>query len=115
MPARRAKVAKVWPEIVDASQRHDPGCHLCWFPLARAEVVQIEVGATQRRKQQLGLSARWDPFERFERNLLQRHGADAALGLGALEPAVSERAPHVHDARLAVDVALLERDPFSGP
>ncbi len=48
----------------------------------------------------------------FERDRLQRHGADAALGLGALDPPVPERPPHVDDPGVPVDVALLERDPL---
>jgi hypothetical protein len=32
-----------------------------------------------------------------------------------LQPPVRERPAHVDDPRLAVEVALLERDPFAGP
>jgi hypothetical protein len=54
-------------------------------------------------------------LERVERDCLERHGADAALGLGALDPAVAERPPHVEDTGVPVDIALLEGDPLPRP
>jgi hypothetical protein len=46
---------------------------------------------------------------------LGRDGADAAVGLGVLDAAVTEGAADVEDARFAVDVAVLEREPFARP
>ncbi len=37
-----------------------------------------------------------------------------SLGLGALDPAVAECLPHVDDAGIPVDIAVLERDPLPG-
>jgi hypothetical protein len=51
-------------------------------------------------------------IERVERDCLERYGADAALGLGALDPSVAERTPSVEDTGVSVDIALLERDPL---
>ena len=45
----------------------------------------------------------------------ERHGADAALGLGALDPSVAERPPHVDNTGGPVDITLLKRDPLPGP
>src|SRR6266540_3501478 len=46
------------PQIVDAPQRCDPGRELGGLPLARAEVVQIEVGTTNGREQEVRVSTR---------------------------------------------------------
>jgi hypothetical protein len=48
----------------------------------------------------------------LERDLLERNGADAAFCLWTLDPSVAERAAHVDDAGVPIDVALLERDPL---
>jgi len=76
--------------------------------------VEVEVPAAGRREEKLALAVGPELVERSERDGLQRHRADAALGLRALEPAVSECATDVHDSCLAVDVALLERHPLAG-
>src|SRR5215211_8667196 len=102
-------------EIVDAARRHDAHCDLCWFPVAVAEVVEVEVPAAVRREEQLTLTVGSELVERCERDRLQRHRADAPLGLRALEPAVSECATDVDDSCLMVDIALLERHPLAGP
>ena len=47
-----------------------------------------------------------------EGDSLERHGADARLGLRAPEPALAEATADVGDSRVPIDVALLERDPF---
>src|SRR5215218_10712596 len=85
------------------------------FPVAVAEVVEVEVPAAGRREEKLTLTVGSEPVERCERDGLQRHRADAPLGLRCLEPAVSECATDVDDSCLAVDVALLERHPLAGP
>ena len=54
-------------------------------------------------------------LERVERDCLERHDTDAALGLGTFDPSVAERPPHVDDTSLPVDIALLERDPLPRP
>jgi hypothetical protein len=77
--------------------------------------VEVEVTAAGRREEKLTLTVGSELVERCERDRLQRHRADAPLGLRALEPAVSERATDVDDSCLAVDVALLERHPLAGP
>src|SRR5215210_1260600 len=102
-------------ETVDAAQRHNARRGSGGFPMAVAEVVEVEVTAAGRREEQLTLTVGSELVERCERDGLQRHRADAPLGLRALEPAVSERATDVDDACLAVDVALLERHPLAGP
>ncbi len=57
------------------------------------------------------------PVERLNRFRLQRHRARAQSGLGVLDPAVCEGAPHIDDVGLEVDVVLLEpeegRSPFA--
>jgi hypothetical protein len=45
-------------------------------------------------------------LERGERGCLEGDGADAAVGLGVLDPAVAQRAADVDDACLVVDVAV---------
>jgi hypothetical protein len=99
-------------QIVDASERCDSDGELGGLPLARAEVMQIEVGAAKGREQEVRVSTRRQASDRLERDLLKGHGADAAFGLGALQPPVAVCAPHIDDARSLVDVAPLERDPF---
>ncbi len=47
------------PQIVDAPSRLDPGRHLGGFPVAGAEVVQVEVAAMGYGKQQRRLRIRW--------------------------------------------------------
>ncbi len=54
-------------------------------------------------------------LERSERDRLQRHGADACCGLRTLDAAVSISAADVRDARIGINVAVLERDPLSRP
>lgn len=103
------------PQIVDASQRCDSDGELGGLPLARAEVMQIEVGAAKGREQEIRGSTRRESFNRVEGDGLKGHGADAAFGLGALQPPVAECAPDIHDARSRIDVAPLEGDPFPGP
>ncbi len=76
--------------------------------------MQVKVGAAKRREQKLCIRTRGQPVERLERDRLQGHGADAAFGLSALQPVIAVRAPHIHDARNPVDVALFEGDPFPG-
>src|SRR5215210_6408571 len=102
-------------EIVNAAQRHDAYRNLGRFPVAVAEVVEVEVAAAARREEKLTLPVGSELVERCERGCLQRQRADAPLGLRALEPSVSERATDVDDSCLAVDVALLERHPLAGP
>src|SRR6266511_5518178 len=102
-------------EIVDAAQRHNARRDLGGFPVAVAEVVEVEVTAAGRREEKLTLTVSSELVERSERDGLQGHRADAPLGLRALEPAVSECATDVDDSCLAVDVALLERHPLAGP
>jgi len=67
--------------MVDATNRLDPNGDLCGFPVAAAEVVQVEVAATHGGEQQ----AVWDLVERGERDCLQRHSAHGRFGLGAPE------------------------------
>jgi hypothetical protein len=71
-------------QIVDAPEWRDPDGELCWFPVAVAEVVQVEVAAARRGKQQIRLAAAWQLLECLQRDLLERDGGDAALGLGGL-------------------------------
>src|SRR5215218_5928195 len=85
------------------------------FPVAVAEVVEVEVAAAGRREEKLTLTVGSELFERCERDGLQRHRADAPLGLRALEPTVSECTTDVDDSCFEVDVALLERHPLAGP
>jgi hypothetical protein len=40
-------------KIVDAAERLDPGGYLGWFPVAVADVVEVEVAAAGRRKEKL--------------------------------------------------------------
>src|SRR6266511_3928465 len=85
-------------EIVNAAQRHDAHRNLGRFPVAVAEVVEVEVAAAARREEKLTLPVGSELVERCERDRLQRH-----------------RATDVDDSCLAVDVALLERHPLAGP
>src|SRR6266511_1956830 len=92
-------------EIVDASVRHDARRDLGGFPVAVAEVVEVEVTAAGRREKKLTLTVGSELVERCERDGLQWHRADGPLGLRALEPAVSECTTDVDDSCFAVDVA----------
>jgi hypothetical protein len=85
------------------------------FPVAGAEVVEVEVTAAVRREEKLTVTVGSELVERCERDGLHRHRADAPLGLRALDPTVSECTTDVDDSCLAVDVALLERHPLAGP
>jgi hypothetical protein len=40
------------PEIVDPAKRRDPGRPLCRSPVAVPEVMEVEVAAIRRRKQE---------------------------------------------------------------
>jgi hypothetical protein len=66
----------------------------------------------QEHKQ--ALPTRWLLFDRLKRDRLQRHRSAARLGLRALQAPFRERAVDIDDARLQVDVAPFERDPFGG-
>src|SRR6266511_3579304 len=102
-------------EIVDATQWQDAHRNLGRVQVAVTEVVEVEVTAARRREEKLTLTVGSEPVERREREGLQRHRADAPLGLRAFDPAVSERTTDVNDACFAVDVALLKRHPLAGP
>jgi hypothetical protein len=52
---------------MNAPQRRDAGSVLGGFPVAVAEVVQIEVSAAGRGKQKRALSIGWQMLERSER------------------------------------------------
>jgi hypothetical protein len=103
------------PEIVDPPRRVDPGGKLGALPRAGAEVVQVEVAAARRGEEKWRLETRREAVERLERDRLQRDGAQAGLGLGALQATVGEGMADVDDADLTVDVTALERDPLPGP
>jgi hypothetical protein len=86
---------------------------LCRFPVAVAEVVQVEVAAVLRREQQLACPSARQLVERVERPGLEWYGSDARLGLGAAESALAEGAADVGNAAVTVNVAPLERDPLA--
>jgi hypothetical protein len=99
--------------MVDPSNRVDLEVALRWFPIAVAEVVQVEIPAARCREDKGRAVRSRQGVERLERDRLEWHGPVAAVGLGAFEPAVSVRAAYVEDARLPVDVAMFEREPFA--
>jgi hypothetical protein len=66
MPARRAKVAKGMPEIVDPSQRVDARGLLGGSPTERSEVVDVEVAAPLAGKHQRRAVGVPDQVERVE-------------------------------------------------
>ena len=96
-------------QVVEIAERLDAGGRLGRLPVAAAEDAEVDAAAARVREQDRVLRRR-KLVERLERDRLQRHGAGAQPRLGVLEPAVRVRAPHVHDAGSAVDVALLERE-----
>jgi hypothetical protein len=67
-------------QIVDAPKRRDAGGTLGGFPVAVAEVVQIEVTAAKRGKQQRALIG-GQLFECGECDRLQWHGSNTGFGL----------------------------------
>jgi hypothetical protein len=71
-------------EIVDAARRHDARRDLGGCPVAVAEVVEVEVTAAERGEEKVTLAIGAELVERCERDRLQRHRANAALGLRAL-------------------------------
>src|SRR5262245_12667028 len=77
--------------------------------------MDVEVAAPLARKEKRRASAVFDPIEGIEGARLQRHSSHARLRLRMLELALGEGATDVDDALVAIDVALLECDPFRWP
>jgi hypothetical protein len=100
------------PEIVDPPQRLDPGRDLRRPPLPVAEVVQVEVAAPLGGEHECAFPTRSLLPDRFKRDRLQRHCSPARVGLRALQPTFRERAVDIENARLQVEVAPFEREPF---
>ena len=75
-------------EIVDPSDRVDPELALGGFPVAVAEVVQVEVAAPWGGEHEL-LVLSGESVERPERGGLEWNGAVAAVGLGVPDAAVA--------------------------
>ena len=79
-------------EIVDPPERFDPRCELCGFPLAVAEVVQVEVAAALGREEQRGSAARLAAGRARRARSPAAVPRAARLSLRALEPPfVNER------------------------
>src|SRR5947208_2478621 len=78
------------------------------LPVAVAEVVEVEVAATRGREEERRPGCDGWSIDGLERNCLQRDRTHAAVGLRTFEASVAVGAAHVHDARLAVDVPVLE-------
>jgi hypothetical protein len=76
-------------------------------------VVQIEVAAARRGKDQGRARICWCSLEGGERDRLERNGPDAPLRLGALEPTLGEGPTDVGDPLVEVNVAAFERDPLA--
>src|SRR5919109_4795825 len=106
MPARSAKVADV-PEIVDPAKRLDARGLLRRPPLERSEVVDVEVAAPFAGEGQRRTVGGLDPVERVECSRLQRHGSHTRFRLWDLQLAPGERASHVDNALLPIDVSSL--------
>jgi hypothetical protein len=115
MPALSAKVANVWRRSYGRRVGSTSAARWGRLPDAAAEVVQVEITAPWRRKQQRRVCSCRQPVERLERDRLQRHRAHAATRLGTLQSPVGERPAHIDDPRLTVEIAPLERGPFAGP
>src|SRR5918999_1046879 len=113
MPGTEGEGGEGVSEIVDPAQWLDPGRDLCGLPLAVAEVVPVEVAAPLRGEHKCALPTRSLLLERFECHRLQRHRAAARLCLRALQSTLRERAMDVDHARVKIDVAPFEREPFA--
>jgi hypothetical protein len=82
--------------------------------VARPPVVRVEVAAFGGREEERRRAGwRRDLVERVECGPLKRYGA-GRLGLGGLQAIDAEGSADVDEALLAVDVAVLERNPFAG-
>ena len=103
------------PEIVDPPQRPEASGFLGGPPLVGAEVVDVEVAPALAGKQERRAVAVLHPIECVERPRLKRDRSRARFGLRDLQLAPRERAAHVDDPLLTVDVASLERDPLRRP
>jgi hypothetical protein len=80
------------PQIVDPAERLDPGRQLGWFPESGSEVMQIEVAAARRGKDQRRARIRWCSFKRGERGRLEGTARTLASVLGHLSrPLVKAR------------------------
>jgi hypothetical protein len=86
-------------------------------PVLGPERVQVEVAAVEAGKEDRGIQPNRHRVEGVQRALDQWHEPrDRALRLARqLHPSVREDAIDADQARLAIDVAALERDPLLGP
>jgi hypothetical protein len=75
-------------------------------------VVDVEVAAAFAWKQKGRVALLADVLQGVEGACLERHRSQAGVGLRPLEHSFREGAPHVDDATVAIEVALLERDPL---
>jgi hypothetical protein len=69
------------PQIVDPAERRNPGRDLSGFPIAGAEVVQVEAAAADRGKEER-LSICGKSVERGERNRFQGTARTRSTHLG---------------------------------
>jgi integrase len=106
---REQRPFESWDELEAVAAHLAPRYRLA---LPVAEVVQVEVAAPLGKEQQRAVRTRHLPFDRLQRDRLQRHCPHARLRLRALQPTLRERQAHVDDAHLTIDVASLERGPL---
>ncbi len=100
-------------QVVRSPQRLDPRCPLRGLSVLSAEVVQVQISAARRWKQEGRVWSRRKPIESVQRDRLQRHRAHAPARLRALQTSVRKCPAHIDDPRGAVEVAMLDRDPFA--
>src|SRR5437868_10545197 len=93
--------------VVEAANGLATGRDLGGSPVAAAEDAEVDPTAARVREEDRVYRVR-QAVERLNGLRLQRHGARAQPRLGVLDPTVRVRAPYVDDAKLTVDVVLLE-------
>src|SRR5437870_11047029 len=91
----------------------DAGGCLGGFPVAAAEVAEVDATASRVREEDRVLRW-WEPVKRLKRDRLERDRSRAEPRLGVLESAVRVCPPDVDNARDAINVALLERKQLRG-
>jgi hypothetical protein len=92
-------------EIVGPADRFDAGGVLRGSPVTAAKDAEVDPAAASVREQDR-VDRGWQPVERLNCLRLRRHRPRAQPRLSVLDPDVRERAPHVDDAKPAVDVVL---------
>jgi hypothetical protein len=101
-------------KIVESTRREAGGLE-GGMPVPPGEVVHVEWPATRRGKHESRVEPAREGVEGPGRATGERHPTAAPLRLRLLHATAGDDATNVHDARVAVDVPLLEGGQLAGP